>query len=889
MSAYPQSWEADVVLRDGATARLRPILQSDADGVQAMHSRQSAESIYMRFFAPIKQIPEKDLERFVTVDYRDRVAFVMTIRDEIIGIGRYDRLDENSAEVAFNIADAHQGRGIGSILLEHLAAAAREMGIDRFVAEVLPQNRPMLQVFAAAGYEITREFDDGVVAVAFDIDPTEKSRQVLASREHRAEALSVRGILHPKSIVVFGASRSRASIGNLLLRNLTAGGFRGRLNIVHPKASEVAGLPTVSSLDDIEGDIDVAVIAVPAAAVPQVVRDCAERGVKGVVVISSGFAETSEDGARLQEQVLTTARTWGMRLIGPNSFGVLNSDPDIELNTSLSPFLPDPGHVGVFSQSGALGTAMLAAARERGIGISTFVSAGNRADLSGNDMMQYWQEDPATNVVCLYLESIGNPRKFSRIARRVTRNKPVIVIKSDLTGGELPPGHAVRVSSLSASAMDQVLAQAGVIRARSVSQMYDIAQVFDTQPLPAGKRVGIVGNSAALSTLVEQCVRAEGLKLGTAPVSLHPEATVDDFEAELRQVYANPHVHSVVVIITPSPSVSSSQMAQAIADAAAQSGKTTVACFLGVHGKDEMLTSYTRSETGERTKHVVPSYGGPEAAVWALARATEYAVYKKSDHGHYPIFTDLKSRRARQIIESSLAEADSPRMTMSDEAAHALLDAYGIEVLPYISTATVEEAKEAAAKIGYPVALKAVHKKLRHRFEFGGVRLAIQTEAELVGDWNGIADVIAQSLDDDDDRRIDVQAMAPAGVGCVIRAGEDPLLGPMVSFSIAGDSTELLDDVAHRVAPLTDLDARNMVRTPGASPRLFGYKGLPVANVEPAEEILLRLAALVDDFPVIRSVEVRPIMITTDKSYLLSARIQLAADADRMDTLRRRM
>lgn len=854
-----------------------------------MHSRQSAESIYMRFFAPIKQIPEKDLDRFVNVDYHDRVAFVMTIRDEIIGIGRYDRLDEDSAEVAFNIADAHQGRGIGSILLEHLAAAAREMGISRFVAEVLPQNRPMLQVFAAAGYEITREFDDGVVAVGFDIDPTERSRQVLASREHRAEALSVRGILHPDSVVVFGASRDRSSIGNLLLRNLTAGGFRGRLNIVHPEADGVAGLQTVRSLDDVEGDIDIAVIAVPAPAVPQVVRDCAQRGVKGVVVVSSGFAETSDEGAKLQDEVLTTARTWGMRLVGPNSFGVLNSDPEVELNASLSPFLPKPGHVGVFSQSGALGTTMLATARERGIGISTFVSAGNRADLSGNDMMQYWEEDPATSVVCLYLESIGNPRKFSRIARRVTRNKPVIVIKSDLTGGELPPGHAVRVSSLSGSAMDQVLAQAGVIRADSVTQMYDVAQVFDAQPLPDGPRVGIVGNSAALSTLVEQRVRAEGLKLGMRPVSLHPEATVDDFEEELREVYANPHVHSVVVIITPAPGVSSSQMAQAVADAAAQSGKTTVACFLGLQGKDEKLTSYTRSHAGERTKHVVPSYSGPEAAVWALARATEYAIYKKSDHGNYPIFTDLKVREARRIIEKSLADAGKPRATMSDEDAHALLAAYGIDVLPYISTSTVEEAKEAAAKIGYPVALKAVHRKLRHRFEFGGVRLAIQSEAELVGDWNGIADVISESLDDDDDRRIDVQAMAPAGVGCVVRAGEDPLLGPMVSFSLAGDSTELLDDVAHRVAPLTDVDARNIVRAPGASPRLFGYKGLPVANVEPTEDILLRLSALVDEFPVIRSVEIRPVMVTTDKSYILSARIQLASDVDRMDGPRRRM
>ncbi|GAA4285105.1 bifunctional GNAT family N-acetyltransferase/acetate--CoA ligase family protein [Brevibacterium daeguense] len=890
MEHYPAYWEADVVLRDGATAHLRPILPSDSDAIQTMHKKQSPESIYLRFFAPLPVIPKKDLDRFVTVDYDSRVAFVMTIGEEIIGVARYDRLDEESAEVAFNIADDHQGRGIGSIFLEHLAAAARERGIRVFTAEVLPQNRSMLQVFAAAGYEISREFDDGVVAVRFDIDPTEKSIQVQEAREHRAEALSVRSILHPSSVVVIGASRKRSSTGNLLLRNLTAAQFAGTISVVHPEADAVAGFPTVKSLEDIAEPVDLAVIAVPAESCIDVVRDCAAHGVKSVVVISSGFAETGEHGLELQREMVATARANGMRVVGPNSFGLANTAPEVSLNASLAPFLPDAGTLGLFSQSGALGTALLAAAKTRGLGISTFVSAGNRADLSGNDLLQYWEEDPATATVGLYLESIGNPRKFTRIARRVSSVKPVIVIKSPFTGRELPPGHQVRVSSLSSTALDQVLTQAGVIRADTIHQLFDVAQVFSSQPMPAGRRLGVIGNSAALSTLVVQRARSEGLRVETAPVSMHPEVAAEEFGSRLAEMYSDPMVDSVVVTFTPSAGAGEQEIAAVLAEEAAKSGKTTVACFLGVHGVKDELTAYTRDEEGGRRAHPVPSYVGPEDAVWALARTTEYAMWRRSDRGRYPEFDDVEPRRAREIIERNL-EGVPPgeRVLLGRDDSRALLESYGIRFLPYLTSHTVDEALAAADRLGYPVALKAVHKRLRHRMELGGVRLNIDDEAELREDWQGIAEVIGTYLGPEDDHGIDVQPMAPPGLACVIRAGEDPLLGPMVSFSLAGDTSELLDDVSHRVAPLTDVDARRMVRSLRASPRLFGYKGLPVMNVEPAEDVILRLSTLVDSFPSVRDIEIRPIMVTEDDAHLLSVKVELVAEPDRIDSQRRRM
>lgn len=887
MEDYPAGWEADVVLRDGGTAHLRPIVPSDAEALARMHEAQSPESIYLRFFAPLPKLPQRDLDRFVNVDHHDRVALVMTIGDDIIGVGRYDRISPTSAEVAFNIADAHQGRGIGSILLEHLAAAARESGLRKFTAEVLPQNRSMLQVFQAAGYEVSRGFDDGVVAVTFDIDPTARSIEVQATREHRAEAKSVRTVLHPSSVVVIGASRKRNSTGNLLIRNIVSAHFTGDLWVVHPEADQVAGVPAYESLDALPGTADLAVIAVPADSVTEVVQECAAHGAKAVLVISSGFAETGRAGAELQRQVVATSRAYGMRLIGPNSFGIVNEAPDVRLNASLAPFLPEPGTLGLFSQSGALGTALLATAKNRGLGISTFVSAGNRADLSGNDLLQYWEEDPATHTVGLYLESIGNPRKFSRIARRVSRVKPVIVVKSDVTGRELPPGHVVRTSSLAPHALDQVLGQAGVVRADTVHQLFDLAQVFSTQPLPAGRRVGVIGNSAALSTLIVQRARAEGLTVESAVVSLHPEVDAETFGEALEAMYDRDDIDSVIVTFTPSAGAEENEIAARLAEAAARSAKTTVACFLGIHGVQDELTSFLTDSEGRRVTHTVPSYLGPEDAVWALARATDYARWRSADHGRFLEIEDLDDKGVREIVDEALTgAAPGCPVVLSRERARELLACYGIESVPYITAASVAEGLQAAETIGYPVALKAVTKSLRHRMELGGVRLNIDTPEELTEDFTAIQDLIA-SLPSDEEPLIDVQAMAPPGVPCVIRAGEDRLLGPMLSFSLAGDTTELLGDVEHRVAPLTDKDAGEMIRAIKSSPRLFGYRGLPPVDIDPLIDVLERLSVLVERHPQLLDIEMHPIVATETTSFILDVRISLLADATRIDTTRR--
>ncbi|MDD6792119.1 MAG: GNAT family N-acetyltransferase, partial [Thermobifida fusca] len=394
MQSYPKHWEADVVLTDGGTAHIRPITPDDATLLQEFHSRLSPETIYYRFFAPYPKLSSRDVERFTKVDYEDRVALIATISDAMVAVVRYDKVGQDEAEVAFVVEDAHQGRGLASVMLEHIAAAARERGIRRFIADVLPENRRMINVFREAGYTAQQTFDEGVIRLTLDLEPTEVSLEVMRAREQRAESRSIARLLFPKSVAVIGASRTAHTIGQTALRNLLNGDFRGPVFPVHPEATAVAGVKAYPSVLDIPDPVDLAIVAVRADMVADVVDQCARKGVHGLVVVSSGFGETGPEGKKRQDELVRAARAAGMRVVGPNCLGVANTDPKVSLNATLSPNLPPRGRIGFFSQSGALGRAILERVAQRGLGLSTFVSAGNRADVSGNDLLQYWEDDP---------------------------------------------------------------------------------------------------------------------------------------------------------------------------------------------------------------------------------------------------------------------------------------------------------------------------------------------------------------------------------------------------------------------------------------------------------------------------------------------------------------
>ncbi|USQ77616.1 bifunctional acetate--CoA ligase family protein/GNAT family N-acetyltransferase [Ornithinimicrobium cryptoxanthini] len=867
---YPREWEADVVLSDGSVAHVRPIVPGDVEGLHEFHSGQSEESIYLRFFAPLRRLSDKDATRFATVDYDKRVALVMLIGDEIAGIGRYDRIEEtgwSSAEVAFNVADKHQGRGIGSVLLEHLAAIGRESGVALFVADVLPQNRKMINVFQDAGYEVSHEFEDGVIVVSFAIEPTEASRAVELSREHRSEARSMRRVLHPSSVVVVGASRRPGSVGGGLVRHMREGGFAGDLYVVNHAAEEVAGLKTWSSVSQIGSPIDLALIAVPAAEVPSVVRECAFAGVGAVVVVSAGFAEAGEEGVELQRQLLATARTHGLRVLGPNSFGLINTTEGVSLNASLSPQMPMIGSLGLFAQSGALAIAVLASAERRGLGISSFASAGNRVDISGNDLMQYWIEDEATAVVGLYLESMGNPRKFTRISRQLSAVKPVIVVKSG-TGQHAVPGHTVRATRERPEAFAEMLKQSGVIRVENTHQMFDVAQLVVHQPLPRGRAIAIVTNSDALGMLTADAAESWDLTITHGPVALPSTATVAEFNEALEAALTDPAVDSLVACFIPPIVTSDTEVVAQVEQTVAAHDKPCVATFLGMRGV---------APGGS-----LPAYPMPEDAVRALAAATDYAAWRGRERGERVRPGGVNRRLAHDVVESALAGGGEGR-EMTDAEVTDLLSAYGIEVVPSQLVHTAQEAVDAAAQLGRPVVLKATSPDLRHGTGHYWIRTDLQSPETVADAFAGLSAVLRQRGDDG----IVLQEMAPAGVVVEITSAEDPLFGPVVGFGVAGVPSDLLGDVTHRFPPLTSTDVADMVSGVRAAPLLDGYRGTDPVDQVALHDLLARVSVLADDLPEVQLLRLNPVVAHQGGIMVLGATARIARDEGRADAGRR--
>ena len=881
--APPRHWEADVLLRDGRTAHIRPIRPDDREVFVEFYSRVSDESKYYRFFSPMPRLSERDLDRFTNVDHVGRVAFVLTLQGLIIAVGRYDLVKPGEAEVAFLVEDQHQGRGIAQLLLEHLAQAGRERGIERFVAEVLPDNTRMIQTFRDAGYRVVSEYEEGVLLLEFSIDPTDTAIGVMMSREHRAEAASIHKFFHPRSVAVIGASRRQETIGQALVRNLVLGDFAGRVYAVNPSSSAVSGLPTYKTVGDIPDDVDLAIVAVPAEAVQDVVLDCAAKGVHGLVVISSGFAETGEEGRVRQRKLVGLSRSYGLRLIGPNALGIINTAADVSLNASLAPIMPPRGRAGFFCQSGALGSAILEKVRNRGLGLSTFVSAGNRADVSGNDLLQYWEEDDSTEVVLLYLESIGNPRKFSRIARRVSLRKPIIAVRSGRTTQGVPMGHAVRKIVAPPAAVDAMFRQAGVIQVDTLEEMFDVAQLLAHQPLPRGRRVAIVGNSDALGLLAADAAASVGLVVNKS-TALGADASAEDFEDALDAAIDDPDIDSVVAVYVPPINVSGEDVANVLAAVGEQSDKPLVSSFLGSEGVPELLRvpDVAGSTAGRGS---VPSYPGVEAAVRALARVVEYAVWLRTPEGAPLDAAEVDTPTAKRLVNEMLKRhPDGADLDL--ETVTALLAAYGIQLWQARPVSSSDEAVAAGEEVGWDVVLKATAEHLRERPDLAHVWRNIDTAGEMRDAWDSLSRVIT----DPARAGFVVQKNSRPGVPVAIRSIEDPLFGPVVSFGIAGPLTELLADKAFRIPPLGERDAAAMVREIKSSPMLFGYRGSEVVDVAEIERLIQRVAQLQNDLPQVSALELSLVLAGADGATVLTAAARVDPVADpRSDWFVRRM
>jgi len=890
VSEYPAEFEFDVLLKDGEVIHMRPIRPDDVELEREFFSRVGRESVYFRFFRVKRELSPQELIHFTNVDYDERMALVAIHDGDMVAVGRYDVFPEKTtaegkvAEVAFLVEDAFQGRGIGTQLLQHLTVYARSRNVVKFEAFVLRDNRAMMRMFRDSGYTLTRELDEGVYGVEFPIEYSLEAREAEWEHERLGVTASLMPILYPTSVAVIGASRDDSSIGGRLFANLLARGFTGPVYPVNPQAPFVHAVKAYPSILDIDEPVDLAFVAVPAPAVLDVINDCGKKGVRGVVVISAGFSETGEAGGELEDAVLAAARRHGMRLVGPNCMGLLNADPNVSLDGQFGPTFPPAGNVAMASQSGALGLAILNEATELGIGLSTFVSLGNRADVSANDLLLYWDGDPATDVIVLYMESFGHARRFGRVARRVSRTKPVVVVKAGRSsaGARAAASHTGSLASLDV-AVDALFGQSGVIRTDTLNELFDVASLLANQPLPAGRRVAVLTNAGGPAILAADALESVGMELpqlspelqerlagllpGAAntanPVDMIASASPETYEACLAELLATDEVDSVIVIFIPTAPKGAEQVVAALRAAieSASRGTTVAAVLMGTQDATEELTRAAN----------VPVYEYPESAARALGAAVRYREWRERPEGEYPSFADSERNAAETAIRTAIGRLGVDGGWLNDDEIQTILGAYGIRAARSIRTATEDEAVQAAQDIAGPVALKVISPTILHKSDAGGVALDVTGEEAVRAAYRQVAAV------GDDVEGVLVQDYVAGGHEVIIGMTEDPLFGPLIVFGLGGIFVELMRDVSFRINPLTDVDASEMLAEVRSAEILTGYRGEAGGDVDALREVLLRVSTLVEQHPEIAEMDLNPVKVLPpgDGVVVVDARLRI--------------
>lgn len=869
-AGYPATWEEDAVLKDGHTVRIRPIVASDSSALQAFVKNMSTEASYFRFFRVKRELTENELSGFTDVDYQSEMAFVAISEGNLVGVGRYSKTasEEDQAEIAFTVADHMQGKGIGTLLVFRIAAYARELGITGFKAYVLSDNHQMMRVFRNAGFKISREMDEGVYTVTIPTEESDSVREAEGEAERMATAASLMPLFYPASIAVIGASRNRASMGGRLFSNVLNSDYTGPLYPVNRSASVVRSIPAFTSILDIEAPVDLAFVVVPAEHVLDTVRECAEKGVRAVCVISAGFSETGGPGAEAEAELLEIVRSGGMRMVGPNCMGLLNTDPAISLDGQFGPIFPPRGNVAMSSQSGALGLAILDHATNLGIGISSFVSVGNKADVSGNDLLLFWEDDPNTDVILLYLESFGNPRRFSRIARRIGRHKPIVAVKSGRTsaGARAASSHTGSLASLDV-AVDALFEQAGVVRVTTLEDLFDVTALLANQPIPQGRRVGLVTNAGGPAILAVDALESQGLEVPqfsdalqtklrsflsdeaavANPVDMIAAAGPHEYRRTLATMLESDEIDSVIALYIPASSAGVVEIATAITEAAeaAPADKTFLSVYMDSAGAPTELGN------GEAR---FPTFSFPERAAKALRKAVEYAEWLNKPVGTVVTFDDLDEATARPIIEGAVADADEA-VWLEPEAVDKVLAAYGMQVPKATVVHTADEAIAFASNLGGPVVLKVVSPSAVHKTDVGGVVLNLSTPQEIK---DGFAQVMAAVPDPDG---VLVQEFVSGGHEVLIGMFEDPNFGPLIGFGLGGVFVELIGDVAFKIHPLTDLDARDLISEVKSGRLLEGYRGGEPGDIDAVVDALLRLSALVENHPEVVEMDLNPVKV----------------------------
>jgi acetyl coenzyme A synthetase (ADP forming)-like protein len=864
----------DVILRDGTTLRLRPPVREDAAALAAFFEALSERTRYLRFHG-IRRIDEKLVEPCLDPDWVERGALVGTLADRIVALADYVRLrDPAAAEAAFVVADELQGRGLGTRLLEQLAARAAGVGIERFVAEVMADNTKMLSVFTHVGFEVARRLEGGEVEVHFPITPTRDYLAAVDERDHVAVNASLEPFFAPAHVAVIGASRRHGSIGGELFRNILEADFRGAVYPVNRSGEPVAGVRAYASIADIPDPVELAVLCVPAARVLDAAATALQRGVRALCVITSGFAELGAEGRQLQERLLELVRAHGARLIGPNCLGV--AVPGIGLNATFAPRALPPGRIGFSSQSGALGLALLEAAAERNLGFSAFVSIGNKADVSSNDLLEWWEDDPETAVVLLYLESFGNPRKFGRLARRVARRKPILALTAGTTraGARAASSHTAALAG-SDAAVDALFHQAGVLRARTLEELVDLAALLSRQPLPAGRRVGVVTNAGGLGILCADACEAAGLELPRLtdetrraleeflpreasianPVDLLGSATAATYEAALPPLLADPHLDALIVLFVPPVVAGADAVAASINATVAQLApeKPVLAVVVSADGTPAAL----RSESA-----ALASFPYPESAARALGLAAQRAEWLRRSAGSVPTLEDVDLDAATAVVSAALT--GTSEAWLDPGATRALLEAYGLPLVRERVAATPDEAAAAARELGLPAVVKTAAAGA-HKSESGGVALDLRSEDEVRAAAERIGCPVL------------VQPQVRAGTELLAGVVQDPVFGPLVAFGPGGVFAELIGAAGFRIAPLTDVDAEELVHEGKAGTLVAGFRGSPPADAAALVDLMHRLSRLAEDLPEVAELDLNPVIADEHGCVVVDARVRLLA------------
>jgi acetyltransferase len=897
-----ERYSTSVALKDGSSLHLRPIQMSDEEKLLALFNRLSKHTIYLRFHHVLNHMSREEARRFCTVDYYNTFALVGTLGEDvderIIAVGRYAKQPgAERAQIAFEVEDKYQGLGIGSHLLDQLAYIAREKGIISFEAEVLAENQDMMNVLINSGFTMHRQMQGTTYVGIMDLSPTAIVEQKTVEREKFASIASLRAFLNPKSVAVIGASRRPNTIGNFVFRNLIQQDFKGVVYPVNPNAEVIAAIKAYPSVLDIPGDIDLATIIVPAEKVQQIVEECAHKGAKGVVVFSSGFSDTGDpEGMERQDKLLKTIRSYGMRMLGPNCMGMVNTNPDINLNATFSPVFPPHGNIAFATQSGVLGSAILMYANSLNIGLSTFVSIGNRADISSNELLQYWEDDPDTDVVLLYLESFGNPRKFTRIARSITSKKPVVAVTSGRTS------HQIRAITSQTAAMatdeaatEALFKQAGILRVDTLEDLFDTGSLLANQPLPSGKNMAIISNAGGPALLTAEACRARGLVVPALaeetvrqlksilptranlsnPIDTSPEFSIEQYRDALKLLLEDDNIDIVVAIFIPPILRLTEEFAAIIKEVAPgfrQKGKPLITSFLGLRGP--------RIELGSKEKGYVPSFAFPESTAGALSRALEFSQRLKKPVGKIPEFADINKDKAAGIIKSALEKSGSPHVWLDAGSILGLLDCYGIKFVTLKLAKTPVEAAAAAEEIGCPVAVKILTTTIAQKTDVEGVILDCRAGDEVEKAFIRIAENMERIGKRNEMDGVIVQEMVQGGVEVIVGVTQHPSFGPLIMFGLGGVYVELFKDVTFSIHPLTDIDAHEMVRSVKAYQLLEGWRGSKRADIESIEELILRISAMVEDNPQILEMDLNPVKVLPegDAYLVVDGRILVCAE-----------